>query len=225
MPGSLPVLGVFRDALRIYRHEARVLLLVALVATAIPTAIELAGAAALPDLASSLFTSAVDNLAAVVFAGAAEELVHRWREGDRRIPLRIMLAGVPPVVWPLFVVAAIQGLGIAAGLALLVIPGLLLLTWWSVAGPVVVAERPGIRAAFRRSLVLVRGNAWRVLLVMIAVELLAAGLGEAASAIVDIFTHPLHEDVALTIGEAITLPLEGLVLPVMYWRLRELECA
>jgi hypothetical protein len=56
----------------------------------------------------------------------------------------------------------LAGLGIVAGLALLVVPGLVLLTWWCLIVPVIVLERRAIGEAFSRSRALVRGHGWSV---------------------------------------------------------------
>jgi hypothetical protein len=219
----LSVRPVFGSALSIYRHNARIVLPVALVAAFIPAAVELLIAHELSNVASALVTSAVDSLATVMLAGAAEELVHRWEEGERRIPLRGVLAKVPPVIVPLFVVAILQGLAVAAGLVLLIVPGFVVLVFTSVVGPVIVAERPGIFRAFPRSFRLVRGSAWRVFAVMFGVELLAVAVGTVIEELVALVGPHLEEPISFAIGESATLPLEALAVPVMYWRLRELE--
>jgi hypothetical protein len=219
----LSVLRVFGSALAIYRHNARIVLPVAVLAAFIPAAVELLVAHQLSSVASALVTSAVDSLASVMLAGAAEELVHRWEGGQRRIPLRGVLAKVPPVILPLFVVAVLQGLAVAAGLLLLVVPGFVLLAFTSVVGPVVVAERPGIFRSFRRSFRLVRRSAWRVFAVMFCLELIAVLVGSGIEAVVALIGPHIEEPISFAIGEAATLPLEALAVPVMYWRLRELE--
>jgi hypothetical protein len=134
-----------------------------------------------------------------------------------------VLAKVPPVIVPLFVVGFLQAIAEALGLVLLIVPGLVIATYFAVVGPVVVAEDSGIRGAFRRSTRLVRGNAWRVFAVVLGVEILAALVGIAVALILEaIGAHP-DEPLGLACGETITLPLEALAVPVMYWRLREIE--
>lgn len=58
------------------------------------------------------------------------------------------------------------------GLVLLLVPGLILGAMWAVLGPVLVAERTGIIATFRRSQELTRHTRWRIFLLM-----LVAGIG------------------------------------------------
>jgi hypothetical protein len=159
----------------------------------------------------------------VLFAGIAKETVRRRRAGQPRASLGELISAVRPVFLPLVVVAIITGLGVAAGLLALVIPGLLLLTWWAVAAPVVAVEHTGVLAAFRRSHALVRGNARRVFAVVAIVlvaETAAAGVAHLLFGLVGI-GHDL--DVELEIGEALALPVEGLAVALMYFALVAIE--
>jgi hypothetical protein len=223
MPNRLSVPRVFGSAFAIFRHNARIVLPVAVVAAFIPAALEIFVGHHVPILVASILATVIDNLATVFFAGAAEELVHRWEQGQRRIPLGGVLANVPRVIVPLFFVGLLQGLLVAAGFVLLIVPGFVFLTFASVVGPATVAERPGIFGAFRRSFRLVRGNAWRVLLVMLSVEVLAAIVGGIVTLGARPFGEHVGEPIGLAIGETITLPLEVLAVAVMYWRLRDIE--
>src|SRR5262249_32668675 len=53
-------------------------------------------------------------------------------------------------------------LGILAGSVLLLVPGLILITMWSVALPATTVERTGVIASLSRSSALTRGRRWRV---------------------------------------------------------------
>ena len=223
MPPRLNVLRVFGTALAIYGTNPWIVLPVAIVAAFLPAAGEVFIAHQLPDGWAALTTTAIDGFATALFAGCGEELVHRWEEGERRVPLKGVLAKVPGVLIPLFVVGFLQALAVAVGLVLFVVPGLVALTFLSVVGPVVVAERSGVRGGFRRSIQLVRGSGWRVLAVMLGIEVLAALVGIAVGLILSALGETPDEPVGLAIGETFTLPLEALAVPVMYWRLREKE--
>ena len=48
-------------------------------------------------------------------------------------------------------------------------------------------------------------------------------IGIAISALLHLVGEKPDEPLGLAIGETFTLPLEALAVPVMYWRLRELE--
>ena len=68
-----------------------------------------------------------------------------------------------PAILPLIGFGILFGIGVAIGFVLLIVPGLILLTFWSVGAPAIVVERLGAIDAFGRSWHLVRGDAWSVL--------------------------------------------------------------
>jgi len=86
----------------------------------------------------------------------------------KRIDLGAMLARGGEVVLPLFGLAILEGLAIAFGFLLLIIPGLILLTMWAVTVPALVIERTGVFGAFSRSGDLTRNNRWAVFGLLIA---------------------------------------------------------
>jgi hypothetical protein len=60
-------------------------------------------------------------------------------------------------------VAILSGIGIALGMVLLIVPGLILATMWAVAIPAAVIEVTGVTASLSRSQQLTSGRRWRVL--------------------------------------------------------------
>jgi len=64
--------------------------------------------------------------------------------------------------FPLFIVALLVGLGMAAGLLLLVVPGIILAVRWAITAPVVVLERIGPTSSMGRSAELTEGNRWAI---------------------------------------------------------------
>lgn len=223
MPTRLHVLRVYRSAAAIIVVNARFVIPAVIVATAIPLLIELFVEHELPRGIAALITTVVDSFAAMVFAGAAEQLVHRWEEGERRVKVKGLLSRVPPVILPLLAVAILQAVAVGVGIALLIIPGFIIWTFTAVVGPVVVAEEVGIRRSFRRSARLVRGNAWRVFFIVLSIEVLAGVVAVLIGLVFKSIGESSENPIALAIGEALTLPLEVFAVAVMYWRLRELE--
>jgi hypothetical protein len=66
----------------------------------------------------------------------------------------------------LIAVDLLFGIAVAIGLLLLVVPGVVLFTWFALAGPLVELDKVGVREAFARSRRLVRGNFLPVLAVL-----------------------------------------------------------
>src|ERR687897_320399 len=79
---------------------------------------------------------------------------------------RITVGGVLNETFSIYGQHALALLGsaivVSIGFILLIIPGLILITIWSVGAPAIVAEGAGPIEAFGRSWRLVRGDAWPV---------------------------------------------------------------
>jgi hypothetical protein len=124
------------------------------------------------------------------------------------------------VLFPLIVVSLLAGIGIGIGFILIIIPGLVLMTFWAVVAPVVVIERPGIFAAFGRSYQLVKGNAWQVfgviLLFGIIFFVISLILGIIGAAIGD-----AGEVILGYVGRVLTAPLLALASATLYFELRD----
>jgi hypothetical protein len=126
-----------------------------------------------------------------------------------------------PLIIPAIVVTILWALAVFAGLLLLIIPGLILATIWYVVIPVTVVERPGIFAAFGRSVQLTRGNRWRVFGISLVVGViwwvidLLAGLTSLVAA-----GNASAISLVGWIATAATLVVSSVVVAVVYYYLR-----
>jgi hypothetical protein len=126
------------------------------------------------------------------------------------------------VFWPLLAVAILFGLGVGIGFILLIVPGVFLLTIWSVAAPVTVIERPGVLRAFGRSRELVRGYGWPVLGVIVLVFLVSI----AVSIVAGLIATPLGDGgrtAVQWIVNTLLAPLAALTSAVLYFTLLEVR--
>lgn len=118
----------------------------------------------LPDseyIIQDILAFLTEAFAFYLYVAYAEELTIEVYQSAEYIPLRRvvhkLLLAAPAV--PLVMVASITAITLpSAAASLLVIPGLWLLTRWSLFVPVIVRERLGPLAALRRSNELVRGR-------------------------------------------------------------------
>lgn len=202
--------SVIGEAWRVYKNQFVTLFLAALLVAVISgVAVLLIGPiAGFVNLIVSLF-----------FVGAVVGLVRDIQDGRRDEGLGSLFRAVGPVFFPLLAVAILAGFGIAIGLVLLIVPGLILLTIWAVVVPVCVLERPGVFASFGRSRDLVRGHGWSVFGALVLAWLISVGLAIVGG----IIAAPL-DDVGRAVVSwlltAITMPLFALVSAVLYFRLR-----
>jgi len=116
----------------------------------------------------------------VFYSGAvAVSLTH----GDGERPLTPLEISRHLAYGRLIAVDLIYAVATIAGLALLVVPGVLVYVWFALAGPVVEIEKRGVRKAFARSRRLVRGRFWLLLAVLAPIELGGEAIGALASSL------------------------------------------
>ncbi|MCW3067389.1 MAG: hypothetical protein JWL67_14 [Solirubrobacterales bacterium] len=217
MQQRLDVGGVIRRVFNIYVDQAPVLMPAAAVVFVLTGIVSALLVAAAPALA--LVSLVIIVVALTLFTGMVVELVADVQDGRRDASVGQLLSAVMPVVWRLLLVGVVAGIGIVIGFVFLIVPGLILLTLWSVAAPVVVLERPPGLRALARSRELVSGHGWQVfgvlfLLVIVvrivsgAIELAAESAGTAPGVI------------ATVILGVLTAPLSALAAAVLYFELR-----
>lgn len=131
-------------------------------------------------------------------------------------------------VFPLFVMTLIAWLGIALGLLLLIAPGLLLMTVWSVATPVRVIERKGIFGSLGRSLDLTDGARWQIFGLILIYTVVVLVLSFLIGRVVGVATGTLGQGAmiaAASVVSGLTATFGGLVTAVgtavIYFSLRE----
>jgi hypothetical protein len=215
----LDTAGIFERIFAIYRLQARVLLPVALVLYAVPAALSLVHGVSIQAL-----QLAASVIAAVWYQGLVVNVVRDMQDGVRDTSIGGLFRSVSTVLAPLLWTAILVGLGVFAGMILLIIPGLYLLTQWAVAAPVVVIERRSAVEALGRSRALVRGHGWQVfgvLLVTIVIVLIIS------SVLVTIAQGISRTDVSYVISNlvsgVITAPFFALASAVLYLELLQLR--
>jgi hypothetical protein len=157
--------------------------------------------------------------------GALVEAVADIRDGRKDLSITETFDRVWPRVWPLLGASILAGLGIAAGLVLLIVPGLILLTWWALIPPAIVLEKKGVFDSFGRSRELVRGNGWSVFGVLIITYLLTSVISGVIRAIFTPLPDYVGTYVGDVIGGTIVAPFSALAITLMYFRLSGNEAA
>jgi hypothetical protein len=217
MKRSIDIGSVISRTFSIYVDQASVLLPAAAAVFVVIGIISALLVVIAPVLAILAFV--VILVGTTLFTGMVVELVADVQDGRRDATVGQLLQAVTPVIGQLILVGIIAGIGIAIGFVLIIIPGLILITIWSVAAPVVVLERPGALKALGRSRELVRGNGWQVfgviVVLVIGVGIVAAiiqAIGDSGGTGVGI--------VVRVIVQIFTAPLSALAASVLYFELR-----
>jgi hypothetical protein len=151
--------------------------------------------------------------------GALVELVQDVRDGRADRTIGETYKAVQPRLAALIVAGILAGIGIFIGLVLIIVPGLFLLTIWSMIVPVIVLEGRSAGESFTRSREIVRGNGWSVFGLIIVTFLLVA----IAGAIIQLIFTPLPDFLDVWLGglvaHSLTVPFAAAALTTAYFRL------
>lgn len=125
----------------------------------------------------------------------------------------------------LVVAGVLAAAGILVGLALLIVPGLVLLTWWLVVSPVIVLESRSVIDSFGRSRALVRGHSWPVFAVVVMTMVIVFAFTLALGVVLQPLEETLRGFLASVLGNSLAAPFAALAWTLTYFRLRALESA
>ncbi len=127
---------------------------------------------------------------------------------------------VRPKLGALILAGILAAIGIVFGFILVIVPGLYLLTRWSMIAPAIVIENLSAGESFSRSHQLVRGNAWPVfglLLLLFVINVIVGGVivGIAGG----ISSGLLGSWIASAVVNALITPFIAIATTLVYFRL------
>jgi len=213
MPRSIAPSAVVERIWSLYLSEAGVLLPVAAVLFAIQLAIAL-----LLPIGLALVLSLLFLVLSLLYQGFVVELVSQARAGVRVASPGDLLRAVTPLLGPLLAITILFAVGVIVGFVLIIVPGLVLLTFWSVVVPVEVIEQRGVLGSFTRSRELVRGNGWNVFGVIVIVYVAVLAVSLLAGIVSAPLGHVGRDIVQWAVNVAIT-PVVALSASVLYFEL------
>ena len=186
---------VVRTALRTYREQFRRVAGTAFVIFGVVAAVDVVAAVLVADdhvsrpLGAAITSASAAALAmagVVFYAGVLDKIVGAHVHGHPDVPLRKLWRVLP--LGRLLVADVLLAVGVLAGTALGLIPGLLVFTFGGLVGPVITIEDRKVFDAFRRSAELVRPCFWTTLVLVT----LPVGLEQAVLHAIDyaaVFEH------------------------------------
>jgi hypothetical protein len=155
-----------------------------------------------------------------LYTGVVVKLAQDVRDGRRDSTVGDLFSAAAPAILSLVVFTILFALGVALGFVLLVVPGLILVTIWSLGPAAIVVERIGPIRAFARSHDLVKGAGWSVFLVLFVTFVIAAAAGIALGLLVFAIADG---DAAGYLGSlfasTLTAPIAALAVAIMYFEL------
>jgi hypothetical protein len=193
-------------------------------------------------LITAMFVGAVVALVADVCNGSPEVSASRRLRAVKPVLGKLILVGIAasiaimlcfslgPIVFILVLLGAAfaiplggvplgvgvgLGVGVVFGSAILLAPGLYLVTRWSVAAPAVVLERPSGLGALGRSADLVWGNRWRVF-GLVLLLLILAGVLSGTIALLAGFAGADARNIAVALVDIVIAPIPVIFSTVLY---------
>ena len=182
-------------------------------------------------LALSLVAGILGVLAAAIVSvagvfllqSALVEAVADVRDGRADMTLSETIGRVWPRLWTVVGAAVLAGIAIGIGFILLIVPGLYLITIWSVIIPAVVLEQRGVIESFGRSRELVRGYGWTVFGVILVTFVIEFVAGIVLSLILHALPGEFSRYLANVISNTLFAPFIAATLTCMYFRLKALH--
>ena len=169
----------------------------------------------------ALLVLVLSIVATLWYTGVVVRLVQDVQDGHLDASVGQLFTSVTPVLVPLFGLGIVAGIAIGIGFLFFIIPGLILLTIWAVAAPVLVLERAGVFASLGRSRELVRGNGWQVFGVIVAIFAIEIVIGLVISAIGAIGDSAALRFIVQLIVNVLLAPVSALAASTIYFALRE----
>jgi hypothetical protein len=175
-------------------------------------------------LVGNLLAAIVRLVGYAIYIGFVVRLVQDVRDGRRDQTVGGLFEAAMPSILGLIVFGVVFGILVGIGLFLLIVPGLILATFWAVGAPAIVVERAGPFDAFGRSWRLVRGDAWTVFGILVVVFVIVFLVGF----ILGVIATPIGNGatiVAAVISTVLTAPVYAVTASVMYYDLAAGEAA
>jgi hypothetical protein len=212
-----PLSGVLGEAWTYYKRYAAHFLLIAFVIYVAAGII-----AALLGLAGGigLFLGwIVSVVAAFLVQAALVKAVQDVRDGQVDLNLGETVRAVLPFLGTVIIASILAGIGIAIGFVLIIVPGLILLTFWSLIVPSIAIGGEGVFGSFRKSWRTVRGYAWHVFGTYVLVFLILIVFDIVLGLILLFLPGSARNLISSVISGTLVAPFLALVVTLIYYRL------
>ena len=216
-----PTSGVLRAAWDLYKAHWRHLAPIALIVYIVLGVVTALLAAILDDWAAGLIGAIIGVVGTFWLQGALVKAVADVRDGRADMSIRDTFAAAWPHVPAVAIAGILAGLGIALGLFLLIVPGLVLMTWWVVIIPAIVLENKRAGESFGRSRELVRGYGWNVFGVIVLTIVLLIVVGIVLALILSPLDDWLEDLLSTIISGTVIAPYVAVAWTLLYFRLRD----
>jgi hypothetical protein len=213
-----PLSGVLDEAWQMYRkfavHFLAIAFVIYLIAAIIIAVLALAGGTV--GIVVGVLVSVV---AAFVLQATLVKAVQDVRDGRADLSIGETVRQAGPSLVNVAGASILAGIAITIGLALIIVPGLFLITIWAVIVPVIVIERSGVLSSFGRSRELVRGHGWHVFGTLVLVYIIMLVVENVLAAIFRVLPHVWGDGLSSIISGTLIAPFIAIVVTLVYYRL------
>lgn len=170
-------------------------------------------------LGGTLLAQAATSLVGELFYSGAVAVALAEGEKGKEPSLREVARRL--AYWRLIAVDILFVAGMAVGLLLFLVPGVIFFTWFALAAPIVELEGAGVRTAFARARSLVRGHFWLVFAVLVPISLAGEVISDAAvQGIHGLIGNPfLHDWTAEVVTNVLISPVYAVAAVLLTLRL------
>jgi hypothetical protein len=213
-----PLTGVLTEAWALYRKYAAHFLLIAFVIYLITGIV--VGLLSLAGRAGIGIGALISFIASFVVQTSLIKAVQDVRDGRVDLDLGQTVRAALPYLLPVIGASILAGIAVTIGFILLIVPGLILLTFWCLIVPFIVVGGSGALASFGNSWRTVRGYAWRVFGTYVLVFLILIAFIIVVGLILA-FLHSLfwRNSLSNLVSGTLVTPFLALVATLIYYRL------
>jgi hypothetical protein len=212
-----PLSGVLGESWSYYKRFAGHFLLIAFVIYLVAAAI-----VALLSLAGSVGTFIgviISIVAGFLVQAALVKAVQDVRDGRADLNLGETVSAALPYLGPVIAASILAGIGIAIGFVLIIVPGLILLTFWSLIVPSIVIGGEGVFGSFSKSWRTVRGYAWHVFGTYVLVFLILIVFDIVLGLVLYALPIVARNFISNVVSGTLVAPFLALVVTLIYYRL------
>ena len=212
-----PLSGVLTEAWALYRRFAGHFLLISF-AIYVITAI-LVALLSLAGVVGAILGAILGFAATYVVQASLIKAVQDVRDGRVDLDLSQTVRAAGPYILPVIGASILAGIGVTIGFILLIVPGLVLLTFWCLIIPFIVLAGSGVFESFGNSMRTVRGYAWRVFGTYVLVFLILIAFTIVLGIVLSLLPLFVRSFVNNVVTGTLIAPFLALVATLIYYRL------
>lgn len=213
-----PLAGVLGDAWQMYRRFAGHFLAVAFIIYAAAAVVSALLALGFGGVGADLGL-VVQLFAVFLLTASLVRAVQDVRDGRVDLSVGQTMRSVLNVLGAVAVAGILAAIAITIGLAIVIVPGLVLITFWALIMPVIVLERSGPFESFGRSFRLVRGHGWNVFGTLVVLYIIQFAVNLVLGIVFSPLPGAASAGLRGVVAGTLVAPFIAIAVTLVYYRL------